>query len=49
MTDKVFIQIQATKDERRKLAEVAKHRDLDMSKLVRKWIRDSHKAMEARA
>ena len=48
MSDKkVFIQVQASAREREMLAEIAKGRDLSMSQLVRKWINDSHKRVEA--
>lgn len=42
---KVFIQVQADESDRKKLAEIAKHRDSDMSKVVRGWIRETHKRM----
>ena len=44
----VWIQIKATEEERRQLRVVAKDRDLDMSKLIRKWIRNAYKTWEVK-
>lgn len=44
-----MIQIRATKRERAMLLEVAQHRDLTMSQVIRHWIRDSHKRVEKAA
>ena len=47
MEKKVFIQIQATPEERQMLAEIAKIKHTDMSKAVREWIRKTHKRLVA--
>lgn len=45
-TEKVFIQVQASKREREMLAEIAQARDLTMSQQVRHWIKEAHKRLE---
>ena len=44
---KVFVQVQVEQIERKQLAEIAKARHTDMSKVVRKWIRDAYARLEA--
>jgi hypothetical protein len=46
---KVFIQVQSTAQERQMLSEIAAHRHTDMSKVVREWIRKSHKRLVSAA
>ena len=48
-TDKVYIQLLATRREREMLAEVARERDMTMSQLIRYWIRESHKRLQKAA
>ena len=43
--EKVFIQVQASKEEREQLAEIADDRSTSMSSVVRQWIKKAHKAM----
>jgi len=47
--NKVFIQVQAKAEERRKLAAIAKYQGVSMSDVVRSWIKNSHKMLPAEA
>lgn len=43
MDKKVFIQVQVTEEERQTAKRIAKERGLDISKMVRLWIRGADK------
>jgi hypothetical protein len=42
---KVFIQVQATQEEREMLSDLAYNRRISMSQAVREWVREAHKRM----
>lgn len=46
MSEKVFIQVQSTVEEREMLAEIAASRHKTMSAQVREWIRDTYKRIK---